>query len=164
MELGAQMETYCSEYEGVTTDEEPQTSAASPTNEQSPVVSEPPPKTTVPDPAASECDAERLPPETASQCLYRAWKADNRTAAEKVASTTAVDQLFAAAWEPPDWDFRGCDDGTQDEGGFTTFTCSFTRGDAGLRFVTTKGTPSLGYPIDSVTDGNGNPLDWEAGD
>ena len=44
----------------------------------------------------------------AARCLYAAWKAGDRTAAEVVASTDAVDALFRERWSPPEGNILPC--------------------------------------------------------
>lgn len=84
-------------------------------------------------------------PEAAAKGLYAAWKKGDRPAARRVASSSAVNQLFKTRFTKgaQDWQFQGCE---KRQGGYD---CSYYYEGGGATMRVTGGK-SAGYRVQSV--------------
>ena len=85
-------------------------------------------------------------PAQPAQILYAAWKQNDRTDANKVASPQAVSDLFAHPWHPPEWQFAGCTFQTD------SYQCVFHQNGVGY-IMQVSGGASAGYHVDSFYGG-----------
>lgn len=83
-------------------------------------------------------------PEQAATLLYAAWKASDRSAAGRVASPAAVDELFARPWTGPDLQFMGCSNESTG-----TYLCSWYY-EGGAMQMTVQGGASAGWFVENI--------------
>ena len=83
-------------------------------------------------------------PETAAQGLYNAWKRNDRRAALKVASSSAVNKVFRTRYGGPGWQFNGC------ERRSSAYNCFFYYEGGGVNMRVT-GSSRSGYRVNSVS-------------
>lgn len=83
-------------------------------------------------------------PESAAKSLYSAWKRNSRSAALKVASTSAVNKMFKSRYTGPDWEFNGC------EKRASGYDCFYRYEGGGVNMRVTGGA-SAGYRVRSVS-------------
>ncbi len=84
-------------------------------------------------------------PEVAAKRLYGAWKKSDRPAARRVASRSAVNQLFKTRFtgDAPDWQFQGC------ERRGSGYDCSYSY-EGGAAIMRVTGSASAGFLVSSV--------------
>ncbi|MBV8692490.1 MAG: hypothetical protein JOY57_12580 [Actinobacteria bacterium] len=82
--------------------------------------------------------------EVASNRLFDAWKAGNKTAARQIASDAVVNELFSHPASGPPETFQGCD---PDAGGFL---CSYTYEGGAMQF-TVSGSAAAGFKVTKLS-------------
>ena len=82
-------------------------------------------------------------PEAAAKGLYNAWKRNDRRAALKVASSSAVNKVFKTRYSGPGWEFNGCE---KRAGGYD---CFYRYEGGGVTMRVVKG--SAGYSVRTVS-------------
>ncbi|HEY0324309.1 MAG TPA: hypothetical protein VGC66_25405 [Pyrinomonadaceae bacterium] len=83
-------------------------------------------------------------PEAAAKGLYDAWKRNDRRAALRVASTSAVNKVFRTRYSGPGWEFNGCE---KRAGGYD---CFYRYEGGGVNMRVTGGA-AAGYRVRSVS-------------
>jgi hypothetical protein len=82
-------------------------------------------------------------PERAAQGLYSAWKRNDRRAALRVASSSAVNKVFKTRYSGPGWEFNGCE--KRGKG----YDCFYRYEGGGVNMRVT-GSAAAGYIVRSV--------------
>jgi hypothetical protein len=83
-------------------------------------------------------------PDEAAKSLYSAWKHNDRRAALRVATSSAVNKVFKTRYTGPGWEFNGCE---KRAGGYD---CFYRYEGGGVNMRVTGGA-SAGYRVRSVS-------------
>ena len=98
----------CGSDERADRDDRATITTTAPSTEPNPTTTSPPASTTAPLTCPTGVGVGPMSPEQAVRCFYAAWKEANRPKAEAVASSDAVDSLFAQRWSPPEGTLTPC--------------------------------------------------------